>query len=324
MFSKYIVGVLAVFFVQVVYASDWDELKHLNQSGSKEHFSGSYISQLDGRVGSFRIDHALFAGIEFDKRVATSGLERELIKKGDTIRIYAQSAPAFEAARIDHLRAFPFVLPKDMTHLSKSYNLKNNGLDRVAGRECQKYIVQAKDRSKYNQRLCVDKQTGVTLRQEIYFNNKPIEVQSFSEITFKSIPKARFNGNKKLKLWNERAISPISISGGYKSLSKSSEPILKGLPEGFSVIGEKAGSNRKDKSAKHYILTDGLIQLSLFVEPAQNSYFSELSGGKTQAYSLNGALSIASLNKGIYRLTILGFMPPQSLRSILNTVSTVK
>ncbi len=66
---------------------------------------------------------------------------------------------------------------------------------------------------------------------------------------------------------------------------------------------------------KHFVLSDGLIQVSLFLE-TNNKREAQIS----KAYYIDGALAFAIEQTAEYRVSAIGFMPPSGLKELVTSV----
>jgi sigma-E factor negative regulatory protein RseB len=93
------------------------------------------------------------------------------------------------------------------------------------------------------------------------------------------------------------------------------------LPAGFEI--SKAPpikpSTDDETPTKHYIITDGLSSLSVFVSPLSSA--SPQGFVSKQGVQLNsGALNVISRKKDNYLITVVGEVPESTLKSVIESL----
>ncbi len=93
--------------------------------------------------------------------------------------------------------------------------------------------------------------------------------------------------------------------------------VMETLPVGFEMSqapSSKAGTNDSAGETKHYIISDGLSSLSIFVSPLTD----ESDFGAVKINS--GALNVISQRKGNSMITVVGEVPENTLRNIVENL----
>ena len=288
-----------------------DNQAHYNLSfsqrkGAQSGFSGKYILYAGSNSESFNIHHAWINKKNYTSKIATSGSERQVLYKNREIVFYAKNQQGATAAGLDGLRTFPFVLPRNPERiLAATYSIQKKGSQRIAKRVCDEMVLQPRTPNRFTQVLCLDQKTGLALKQVIFLQeSQPLETQVFSELVYRKLGISSFNSVRGLKRWTKRTERNL-VARELKNTQ------LAGLPEGFSIVAVK--NNHKD--ARHFVLTDGLIQVSLFLEP-NNKREAPIS----KAYYIDGALAFAIEQNNQYRISAIGFMPPSGLKELVLSV----
>src|SRR5262249_4771044 len=80
-------------------------------------------------------------------------------------------------------RRFPALLPEQLTGLSDSYSVRTEGMDRVAGFECQVVVLEPKDKLRYGHQFCAEAHSGLPLRaRSTNEKNEPLESFAFTQL----------------------------------------------------------------------------------------------------------------------------------------------
>lgn len=295
-------------------ASDWDMLRKAAQAGQRLSLSGVYLHQIGRREQeTFRIYRVEQGGQVLERRESLDGPPREIIRKGSELTSYAPDKSSLLAARASASRLFPAVLPENIGMLSASYALDVQGKDRYAGIDCRWYRLRGLDKLHYNQSFCIDPVSGLPLKMIVATpGGNIVEQYTFSSVDLKPPRnKAVFKPRYSLGYTQHSEVQPAA------ALPTTASPpriAVKGLPNGFRLL--KAIERMlpgQQQPAHHLIYGDGLVMLSLFIEPKNKSH-------QPRAASVQGTLSMASVPYGNYWLTMVGDMPGSSLNELLKGI----
>lgn len=294
-------------------SGDWDVLRKAAQSGQRQSLSGVYLHQIGrGEQETFQIYRTNQGGQILERRESLDGLPREVVRIGNELTSYAPDKTSLLAARASATRLFPAVLPENVNLLAVSYAIEKSRQDRVAGADCYWYRLKALDKMRYNQSFCLEKISNLPLKMVVSTPEGAIVEQfTFTSIDLKA-PRSKdvFKHRYALSYTQHAAVQPTA------ALPPAAQPPrieVSGLPNGFRLLKavERALPGQK-QPMHHLIYGDGLVMLSLFVEPKSKSQ-------KSRVTMVQGTLSMASVPYGNYWLTMVGDMPGQSLASLLKS-----
>ncbi len=300
----------------MVHANAWQGLQQAARAGQSQVFSGQYVRQIDDGLSTFKIWRLRQGQVLAEKRLATDGVARELIKNRQVLHFYTLNSAGLQQARMDGIRLFPAVLPNNVQVLGASYTLKTSEMGRAAGRVCRWYELGAKDPARYSQKLCIDSRTGLPLRQVFHTaNGQIVEQIAFSSIDYTAPKPALLQPDQRLSVRDRIMLPPEFNQRNQQRAGVGNQHRVDGLPRGFYVLRHKDGSIQKGVPGHQYVLGDGLITVSLFVEGSADKK-------KTinKAYQVNGALSMAVRQQNGVKVTLVGDMPPRSLNQMAETL----
>lgn len=318
-----LLGCMVLLFSGFCFADDWSVIGQAAKAGQTQPFSGTYVRQLGDGLQTFLIYRMNDQGRVIERRVATDGEPREILRSNRHLRFFAKTQNAIELARLDGFRLFPVVLPEDTGAISQSYLIKKGLQDRVAGRPCQWYDLQPKDKQRYIQKYCLDNVNFMPLKMLVALpNSRTVEQNSFTQIKYEMPTKAQMIPNSALTLKEDSRLPPsFAISGkgkgpnaNHKGGRHADVAALSGLPAGFKVFASRqVKMPQNEQASTHYIIGDGLITVSLFIEPQEQVKPNEVR-------VVNGALVMARVYKDGLRLTAIGDMPAAGLESLLQNL----
>ncbi len=303
---------LSLFGLISTVSADSGNSEFWARKGYKTSFTGKYVIQGGVNSSSFDIAHAFLSGRSYTLMTASSGSERQVLFVNSNIVLFAKNKQGLADSGLDILRRFPFILPETkQKNLGKFYSVKKTGTDRVANRVCDETLIQPDNTvlKRYTQKLCIDQKTGITLKQVIFLEEgRPLETLFFSEIAYKKIPLSVFKNKPALK---QKVSHNTQRKGSGRTKGTDNPlPVLKGLPQMFSVIAYK-----ETEKVKHFVLSDGFVSISVFIEPATAQ-----DEPVSKAYYINGALAFAINQTKTQRISAVGFMPPSGLQELVSVI----
>ncbi|WP_233201229.1 MucB/RseB C-terminal domain-containing protein [Chromobacterium alticapitis] len=285
-------------------------LRNVGNASRQQALDGTYLHQMNGMMETFHLVRQSQGDSVREKRVSLDGPPREVVRTGGELTCYAQDKRALIACRISAMRLFPALLPDDVDDIPRSYALKRTGSDRVAQRDCQWLDLQPRDPQRYTMRMCIDPATHLPLKV-ITLSPRGDAVEQF---TFTEVELA---GAKDKKAYRPKLpqkfllLSGKAASGADPSVSQNE---VTGLPQGFRLLRSSARTlpGAGGKPVRHLVLSDGLVMLSVFVEPPPPE-----SARMERVGNLHGAINMATSYQNDMQLTAVGDMPQTAMMTLL-------
>ncbi len=297
-------------------------LHELNYKGTLAYLQGSTLSTL-------QINHSVVNGVEGEHVVrlneAGSEVSREL--KGFS------------------LSSIPRIRPE----MEKVYSFDMGRENRVANIPCRIITARPKDRQRYLQKYCIDTVSGMLLDYMLVGkSHKPVEQFMFTNIEI-SMPEDEVSENHLICAEGDctlqalsastgettaildqsvTTVDPIQTMGGAPSNHTSKKVLrqinhkslddgwfIESVPMGYEIKQAphlKEENNKGD--TKHYVLSDGLSTVSVFVTPYADKV-------PMDAVKINsGALNIVTQQKGMHRITAVGEVPEVTLKNLVKNL----
>ncbi|WP_019936247.1 MucB/RseB C-terminal domain-containing protein [Bordetella sp. FB-8] len=290
-------------------------LAYIQAASRNQDYEGVFMYQQGENTQSSRMVHVVDASGERERVETLDGQPRIYLRHNDDVQ-YLQ--PDRKIVRRDsrHTVRFPGLLQRGPAQVLGHYKLKVlDRLNREAGRECRVVLLEPRDALRYGLRLCVDTQTGLLLKEQTLDSARRIVEQvSFSSVRLgKDVDPARVDSS-----WD---------TGDWKVLQPSMKPIdllAQGwriaMPEGFKAILEVArqigpASGGAPHVVSQMVLSDGLVAISLFIEPYDASRHRHPPAGPIR----HGAINIYGRRVAGYWLTALGEVPIVTLERLANS-----
>jgi sigma-E factor negative regulatory protein RseB len=293
-------------------------LKKMATSSRQQNYSGTIVYQHGNSVETSRVAHFVnSAGGEFEKLETLDGPAREVIRSNEQVICYLPNAKmVLIEDRNRTARNFPALVPESLHGINENYRIKADGVDRVAGYDCQWIALEPKDNLRYGRRFCAELGTALPLRaQTVNERGETIESFAFTQLTLggafsRDKVKSRYAEKSRAQNWRvDRSAfalpQPTPADTGW-AVSRPF-PGFKKMMEAKRSLGGKPGA------LSQIVLSDGLAAVSIFIEPMP-------SNPPTQSLSHQGAVNIYKRPHGSHVVTVLGEAPAATIMQIANSV----
>ena len=287
-----------------VYADIWGDLSQAAQVAYTAPLNGEYVRQTQTGIDSFEIYRLRDKNTLTERRVAKNGKAYEILRERDKISFYAANAQDLKAADTDESNRFPAVLPFFVQYLSESYEASYQGDGRIAGRTCHIVRLTPKDDNRYTQELCLDDTDNLPLSRIYLHNDIIVRADLFAALDRETLPvAAELTPTRGFNYTIER-----TLNEDFARLGEN-DTFIQSLPAGFRVAGYEQGT-----LGGYYLITDGLANITLFVEPVDNAHH------QLPNIAKNGVFSAAARQSKKHHFTAIGDLPQDGLKRWLDSV----
>ena len=276
------------------------------------NYTGTLVYQHSGRVETTRLVHLNEGGKEFEKLVNLEGPAREVIRSDGEVRCYYPDAKVVRIEPRTFRNAFPSLSAQQQKALTEYYELRKAEVDRVAGLDVQAWVFEPKDGLRYGQKLWFERVTGLLLKARIQNErNEPVEVFTFTDIAIGG----KMDHDMVKPTWPPAPPAwQVHDAGPAEADAADTGWVIRGAPPGFSRVAEGYRALRGKRSpVAHIVYSDGLVAVSVFVEPA--------SGVHPVGLLQQGGVNVFVRDADGYVVTALGEAPATTIRQIANSVS---
>lgn len=301
------IGGLLLLQAQVAWADEATEwLSRAASAAKRLNYSGVYVYQHGEHVEVMRVSHRRDASGEQEKIEVLEDVPRQFLRIDKDVYCQLPDGKTVRMEKNTSRRFFPALLGENPQDLQRYYAIRLTGSERVAGVNCQIVSLEPRDGYRHGYQLWLDKRTGLPLKSRIVNSNGGVvSMFVFSEIQIgRALDAQNFRqdlaGKKIIMASVERppsAIWDVSAPPGYALVLEAMRP----------MPGKKM-------PVTHWVFSDGLSALSLFIEPDSDS------SGNLQGLSAEGAMSIYSRQLDGHKITTLGEVPNRALIETGNSV----
>jgi sigma-E factor negative regulatory protein RseB len=278
----------------------------------KVNYSGTIVYQAGGEIASSRITH-LFDGTKSVERIQTlDGKPREYIRlrsdSDDVVQCLIPENRKVLVERRSNEETFPALSNATPTEILKNYVVRLGPVERVAGLECQTLILEPRDSLRYGYRLWAERVTGLLLKaQTLNEQREVLEQIAFSDIRLgERIDRTRLKPGWLTDGWaverSEYHKTDLTQHGWHV-------PAPAGFRRTKEVARRMAGTD-----ALQVVFSDGLATLSVFIEPSADRKKA------TDAVQMHGPTSAYSRRIGEALVTVVGEVPPGTIRAVADSV----
>jgi len=290
-------------------------LLRIHDAASRRNFQGTFVVSGGGGVANAKISHYHDGRNQYERIESLDGRQRKVFRHNDVVHTLW---PASKVALIEQrgqLSSFPALLQAGDDHLGDWYEMKLEGVDRVADHEADVLAVKPRDKYRYGYRLWADRASGLLLRADVLGERGEIlETAAFSEVAIgvRSQPESVVQAMKKLDGY--RIVRPALTLTRLEDEGWTMRPAT----PGFRLVScvrrqmEMPGEAAAEPGAPPVIQTiysDGLTYVSVFIEPYRADRHTE------PMFVSLGATVTFSQRQGDWWVTVVGDTPPATLKT---------
>jgi sigma-E factor negative regulatory protein RseB len=292
-------------------AGQW--LDRAAMAAKSMNYAGTIVFQHNGHVETSRLVHLVDGGKEFEKLVSLDGPAREVIRSSGEVRCYFPDAKVIRVEPRTFRNVFPSLSAEQQRNLAQYYDFRVVEGERVAGRSAQIVMFEPKDGLRYGHKFWSDTATGLLLKARLINDRgEVVEQFAFTDVAIN----VQLDRDMVKPSW---AATPPDwqVKQGFAGEVVPHETgwSVGKIPGGFQKImeGYRTLRGKRDPVA-HLVYSDGLVAVSIFVEPLAGS---PVATGLSQ----QGGLNVYSTKSDDFLVTVLGEAPPATVRQIAQSVA---
>lgn len=288
-------------------------LLRIHEAASKRNFQGTFVVSGGGSVSSARIAHYYEGRNQFERIESLDGQARHVFRHNDVVHTVWPASRVAVVEQSQLLMSFPGLLQAGDDRIVDHYDVRIQGVDRVAGYDATTLLVQPKDKLRFGYRLWSEKATGLLLRAEVIGDKGDVlETSAFSEVTIGTRPQPETVLQPMKRLDGYRIVRPVLVSTRLESEGWS----LREVAPGFRLVScvrrpvEATGGEGAVEATPllQVIYADGLTYVSIFIEPFDAQRHTR------QMMASVGATHTLMRRQGDWWITTVGDVPVTTLK----------
>ncbi|OOZ37369.1 hypothetical protein BOW51_02640 [Solemya velesiana gill symbiont] len=283
-------------------------LKKMVQAVHGLSYEGTFVYLHGNQLESMWVVHTLKEDGERERLISLNGAAREVVRDNASVTCIAPDARSVSVGKRILGRSFRAVFSIDTSQLGAIYDFKVLGHDRVAGRPTKVVAILPKDQYRYGYRIYLDHEHSLPLKTDMLDSSG----EAISQVMFTHMnvdphiddrAESTLEG-KELYRWGQR-----NSTQTRRPVEKSNW-VFKNLPSGYSLsIHTQRPSGKESRGVDHFVLSDGLASLSVYIE--QQGEQSGLNGS-SQMGAVN---AYGSLFQG-HQVTAVGEVPVATVKRV--------
>ena len=296
-------------------------LMRINDAALNLNYHGIFVYAYDSRLESMRVIHRVDKGVVRERIYSLNDAPREIIRDAGQVWCYVPERNiGVHEFRETSKQSFPNILPQRLSRLGDNYELILGRVGRIAGRTTQQILILPLDNYRYGYALWSDQETGLLLKATLVDNNRnPIEQYMFTQIEIgTSIPDSALlplTSKENLKWFG---VENVGNEPQYAAVENPSWKVGS-VPEGFKVSRQiKRMSPIRKRMMEHYVYSDGLAAVSVFIEMVGDNTYPQING-----ISRMGAVHAFGHAQEGYHITVVGEVPSATVDMIGMSVSRI-
>jgi sigma-E factor negative regulatory protein RseB len=294
-------------------------LMRIHEAASQRNFQGTFVVTSGGSaVSSARIAHFCEGNNQYERIDSLDGQARHVFRHNDQVHtLWPQSRVAVVEQR-EAMSSFPSLLQSGDDKIAELYDVRHQGVERVAGHDANVLTVKPRDAFRFGYRLWSDQASGLLLRSDVLNERgELLESSAFSDVSIG------------VKGQNDLVLGPMKKLDGYRVLRPTLTPTkleaegwtLRPAVAGFVQVScvkrpldgasqdEPRNSSSAPAQAVHTIFSDGLTYVSMFIEPYNAARHTK------PVLTVMGATHTLMRRQGDWWFTVVGDVPASTLRA---------
>lgn len=279
---------------------------------SSLNFEGTFVYVQGGRLEAMRIVHGHDASGEWQRLSSLSGAPRQVVLGSRSLTCSLPQGKVSLSSNDERASPFPVTLPANLDALAAHYRFELAGEDRVADHATQVLSLLPRDSLRYGYRLWLEEQTGMVVRTALLDERgEPLEQLMFTELHFLDSPPTPPADVPSRKDADAPATQErLRIQSG-SGLGGQQAWTFATLPAGFAEVRfsrfDRLGDGRL---TDHYVLSDGLATISVFVESLDSEE------PLLRGYSRTGAMSALGRVIDGKQIVVIGEVPRSTVEAV--------
>ncbi len=283
-------------------------LQKVSAAAQKLNYSGTFVYRNGSRSETSRIVHFSGNGNQIEKLEVLDGSPREVFRHNDQVSCYLPESRLVIIEQRSVRRSFPSLLPASMAGLTEHYLIRKGGIARVAGYESQIVRLEPRDAWRYGHQLWVDTGSGLLLKADIFSEGgEALESMAFTELRIgetirPETLKPGFATSK--ENWRVRQAKLSDLRDDTPWVFRAELP---GFRKQAALL-RSIGKDGEDLNMMHWVFSDGLVAMSVFVSPLRAAEAGE------ESFKTIGALSVMKRILEGHQIVVMGDLPPSAIK----------
>lgn len=287
-------------------------LQRVAMAAQNLSYSGTFVYRNGSQSETSRIVHFSSEGRQKEKLEVLDGSPREVIRENDEVKCYLPETRVMIVEQRSARRTFPALLPASWVGLGEHYTVRKGGTARIAGFDSQIVRLEPRDAWRHGHQFWVERESGLLLKAEVFdARGEVLESLAFTELRFgqptdPDALKSRHAGSAGSS-WQVRQAKARDLRDPGQWLFRADLPGFR--RQAAMQRNISGGEGTDERVALHWVFSDGLAALSVFISPLRGS-----EAEVDDAIQASGAMSVLKRVVDGHLVVVMGDVPPASVR----------
>lgn len=299
-----------------------DILQRMSEADINQNYQGTFILIKSDNLSTLQVTHGSDGKGVWESLETLNGESRKILRHDNkVISIYPEREQLTIRTDVNN-QSLHQRLPKNINQLELYYTIEQLADDRVANHPVLVVDLIPNDKLRYGYRYWVDKNTGMLLRCDLVAEDGAVvEQMMFTSLNYLNYsPVKSFNleqfSHYQQNLLDDQEMKVIS--------STPSQWVINTLPNGFMLMQsmmrypEAGKQNNQQENLLHFVYSDGLASVSVFIEKNTGS------GKHLLGSSTMGAVNAFGSSVDDYFVTVVGEVPVKTVQAMAQSVVKLK
>ena len=291
-------------------AYEW--LLHLSQQLHQLNFEMSFVVHIPGKeTQPYLWRHAVMDdNTRIEQLSLLNGPGMEQIRYNQVVSVFEPGFAPYSTVSAAIDGPIPWMLLHHPTLVKAAYEFVLVGRNRISGKAAQQLRIISRDKTRFNYHLWLDEETGLLLKLNMYdLDNKLIKQIQATQLTIDDDVKLAFSS-----VQPENLPQVVNMKNAPPRQHKWRVSFM---PEGMQRVKQDVHRLAITNQIVEYsMLSDGLIDVSVYVQPALDIFQQDVS-------LRQDTNTILSRTNGRVQVTIIGEIPLTTADKMANSIVLV-
>lgn len=274
------------------------------------NYEGTVIRMRNGKVEALKVVHVVTDGVIREKMIVQEGNGLEIIRNGNEVQCILPDKKSVLVEEWNDQSTLFSSLPSSDIRFGSQYDVSVVREERVAGRKAVLLAIRPHDEYRFGHRIWLDIETGFPLQTKLMGS----EGESIEEVKFADI-----SLDQEI---HASALAPSTHIDNFRWFTQPKRKITHTvnspwqndeLPAGFQVAStHEENLSGRDATVIHILYSDGLANVSVFIEPASDKKIAQRSSA--------GASNSYSVEFDGFQVTAVGEVPAATVKKIASAM----
>jgi sigma-E factor negative regulatory protein RseB len=296
-------------------------LARTDQALATRNYRGVFVHEYGGETETLRVVQRVGPEGLSERLQSMDGSGREFIRRGSQLLCFLPDRHMVLVERSASTGLLLGGLPSLAAALAGEYVVTQVARTRVSGRTARVIGIEPRDQLRYGYRVWIDEATAMPLRMQL----RDAQGHTLEQIVFTDLVLPAHISAAELApsidarnyRWVQQDVPALA---GRQAPGLAIAWQASSLPPGFRMTAS-ARQMLPGGPAEHLVFSDGLASVSVFVQARRSNGQPALASSGDDAASLGTSSAYTTAVQG-YRITVVGEVPPRTVREIAEAMRT--